>query len=1248
MISRLKDTLLLIGNNESERPMLRSIFDDAFNLLEAEGPAQAIFLLQQNESCIAAILSDLPEASEEEFQAISKAALTGTDSEIPILTFLASNEDGKEEEKALVMGASAVIIKPYTAASIRKRLQILLDLYQHKQSLQSMVKEQRKTIRQANQVMLDALSAIIEHRSSESGNHVLRIRRFTKMLLEDIAKNFPEYNLTPSTIDIITGAAALHDIGKISIPDAILNKPGRLTPGEFEVIKTHTTIGGELIQNLSGLGDMEYLRYAYNIALYHHERWDGNGYPEGLSGEDIPICAQAVGLADVFDALTTPRVYKEALPYEEAINMILNGECGTFSPQILACFKTIRADLVALAHQYADGRSPKDDAIKMPLPGPCWKSNPLTTTQLSHVKYLTILHDLNDTIMEIDLDKGLYHVVYNPDPCLSALVPQAAVFDATQLLQNLRIHPEDSAVIEQVNHLLTDEFFDSNVRRKIFRCRIFDAVLNNWQEYELRFLRVNTENESQHVALSVWHRLSMEISEDLQEKKLPLLMDPAMQSLMGSALRCKRDKDLTIQDGLQNLFTLTGYSEEEIFRDFEGNLLSLTLPKDRQSLQHSIQDLLFKGSPQGDLSFRILRKNQEPLWVLAKARVHINNDDQEVLYLVISDNTREKEIEKSLNSAIRKNQIIEEHAGIITFEWDLKADELICSSMWEKHFGYSPISHNYGKQMGIATHFHPDDVPIVQKAIEELRSSHTNTISFDVRIANANAKYLWTRISAQAYLDENNEITRINGILQDIDTLKRADLSLQEQAEQDSLTKLLSKASTQQKIIDYLNDRDENSLCAMLILDLDNFKAINDNYGHLYGDSVLSQVAQRLKKTFRSNDILGRIGGDEFLIFLRDIPHEEMVQNRCSFLLETLQELLEGVAPGLKASCSIGVALIPAHGTIYADLFKHADEALYTSKSKGKNTYTIYDPAQKLSSLSQELRTTTRIESEDEPGMADASFVRFVFQQMYESSNVLDTLNDILAYVGDMLQVSRVYIFENNEENTHCSNTFEWCNQGISQEKDNLQDISYAEDIPGWIDLFNERGVFYCDDISKLDLHFRAILEPQGIKSMLQCAIMDNGVFRGYIGFDECNVQRLWTLKQINLLQFLAEVMSIFLLKKRVQDKNQEQAESFRKILDNQDVWLYIIDPETCELKFLNEKSNRFAKNAIGCRCHEAFRNSPVRCPDCVAENIHEKKNFSTIIENSVFGPRVKAHASEIKWEGKDACLIFCNELEDF
>ena len=229
---------------------------------------------------------------------------------------------------------------------------LLIELYDYRCELEwtiaeqiNEIEEQSRKLRRSNQFFIDTLSTAVEFRSSESGEHISRIRNVTQLLLEALGQQEAQYRFNSDMIEIISNAAAMHDIGKIAIPDAILNKPGRLTPEEFELMKSHTTRGCEILEKLSSVQLEEYYRFSYDICRYHHERWDGNGYPDHLKGSDIPIWAQVVSVADVYDALVSKRVYKPAFSHQTAVDMILNGECGIFNPMLMSILSLIAPQL---------------------------------------------------------------------------------------------------------------------------------------------------------------------------------------------------------------------------------------------------------------------------------------------------------------------------------------------------------------------------------------------------------------------------------------------------------------------------------------------------------------------------------------------------------------------------------------------------------------------------------------------------------------------------------------------------------------------------------------------------------------------------------------------------------------------------------------------------------------------------------------------------------------------------------------
>lgn len=226
-----------------------------------------------------------------------------------------------------------------------QRVYNIIKLYAKQKRLLSLVKDQIYENEKNNQMMISILSHIVEFRNGESGKHVLHINILTGLLLDKLTQKSDKYFISGNEQYLITTASALHDIGKIGIDEKILNKPGKLTAEEFEIMKQHTVIGEEMLKNLEFYQDEELVRYAREICRWHHERYDGRGYPDGLKGDEIPIAAQVVSLADVYDALTSERVYKSAYSHDVAMEMILNGECGQFNPLLLECLKQIAGEI---------------------------------------------------------------------------------------------------------------------------------------------------------------------------------------------------------------------------------------------------------------------------------------------------------------------------------------------------------------------------------------------------------------------------------------------------------------------------------------------------------------------------------------------------------------------------------------------------------------------------------------------------------------------------------------------------------------------------------------------------------------------------------------------------------------------------------------------------------------------------------------------------------------------------------------
>lgn len=338
-----RQQILIVDDEEVNRAILNEMFREEYDICEATNGQEAISQIQNNHN-IVLILLDIIMPVMDGFKVLDYMKEQDLLEKIPVI-LITSESVGDSEGRAYSYGVADVMHKPFYPRIVKRRSKNIIELYQNKHNMELRLKEQEeeiraqeKEIRETNEFMINSLSSVVEFRSAETGEHTRRIKYFTRIMLKYLKEYFPKYGLTDSQIDEITRASALHDIGKIGIPDSILLKPGRLTTEEFEVMKTHTTIGCDILEKFYGNQTGSFYRYSYDICRYHHERWDGNGYPDHLVGEEIPLSAQVVAIADVYDALVSPRVYKSVYANNIAFDMIMNGECGQFSPDMLECF----------------------------------------------------------------------------------------------------------------------------------------------------------------------------------------------------------------------------------------------------------------------------------------------------------------------------------------------------------------------------------------------------------------------------------------------------------------------------------------------------------------------------------------------------------------------------------------------------------------------------------------------------------------------------------------------------------------------------------------------------------------------------------------------------------------------------------------------------------------------------------------------------------------------------------------------
>ena len=338
-----RQTILIVDDAEFNRDILKEILGENYNYLEAENGNQAIQMIGDNLEIDLMLLDiNMPQMNGFEVLAIMKRSQCLE--ETPVI-MISSEESVDTMRKAYEMGITDYITRPFDSVIVKKRVQNTLGLYANQKHLINVVYNQVYEKEENNNIMIRILSNVLGSRNSESRDHILHIKTVTELMLRQLVKITDAYPMTEVDIALITTASSLHDIGKIYIPEEILNKPGRLTDEEFKIMKTHSELGAEIIQNMNFPKDNPLVHTSWEICRWHHERWDGKGYPDGLKGEKIPISAQVVSIADVYDALTSERCYKKAFDHDTAIQMILDGQCGQFNPILLKCLKELSFQL---------------------------------------------------------------------------------------------------------------------------------------------------------------------------------------------------------------------------------------------------------------------------------------------------------------------------------------------------------------------------------------------------------------------------------------------------------------------------------------------------------------------------------------------------------------------------------------------------------------------------------------------------------------------------------------------------------------------------------------------------------------------------------------------------------------------------------------------------------------------------------------------------------------------------------------
>ena len=472
-----RQKILIVDDSEFNRDMLKEILRETYNYLEAENGNQAIQIMGENPG-IDLMLLDINMPQMNGFEVLEIMKRSQCIAETPVI--MISSEDAVDTmRKAYELGITDYITRPFDSVIVKKRVQNTLGLYMKQKHLINVVYDQVYEKEENNNIMIRILSNVLGSRNSESREHILHIKTATEMMLRQLVKITDAYPMTEADISLITTASSLHDIGKIRISEEILNKPGRLTDEEFKIMKTHSELGADMIRDMHFPKDNSLVRASWEICRWHHERWDGKGYPDGLKGEEIPISAQVVSIVDVYDALTSERCYKKAFDHDTAIQMILDGQCGQFNPILLKCLKELSIQLSKMSGKEMDDNKHYHAIQKL--------SNEILSDKFlpNQMYSQSLVKVMQEKIDFFKSNSGMNSIDYN------AVSGQLTILNGKQQILCQRDDPKfnlfkEFGVIEEDVQYIRDLLHQTSVQNKEISVQIKATVENDSQMYKLK------------------------------------------------------------------------------------------------------------------------------------------------------------------------------------------------------------------------------------------------------------------------------------------------------------------------------------------------------------------------------------------------------------------------------------------------------------------------------------------------------------------------------------------------------------------------------------------------------------------------------------------------------------------------------------------------------------------------------------------------------------------------------------------
>ncbi len=647
----------------------------------------------------------------------------------------------------------------------------------------------------------------------------------------------------------------------------------------------------------------------------------------------------------------------------------------------------------------------------------------------------------------------------------------------------------------------------------------------------------------------------------------------------------------------EGFFRMLGYSRVEGMKYLDRVELSI-IPDDLPTYRQAIRDVL-KDDGVVDTEFRTVTGSGNLRWLHVRGNLYAREGRKYTIVSVIEDITERKSVEEELQRQAERLHILSQAEGEKIIDYNAKTDVMIIRTNDEYGMAQDEIHSRYMQRFNAAM-IYKEDVAYYKAVLESLlKSPKHDTIEF--RIKRFDEDYTWYQANLTSLLGAEGYVTRIVGRMINIDDRKKKEMELLLRAEKDALTGIYNQGATEQLIHNAIEDGNENSLSAMMIIDLDNFKEANDLLGHANGDQLLEKTAGILKEMFKGGDVIGRIGGDEFLVYMRNLESISDADEMAGNIVKQVRYDLDFEGQPIHVTCSVGVAVYPYHGKNYEELFEKADRAVYTVKANGKDGYRVYHAA-----------STTVYHANRKVGYDMTKTIDYdrhiedqVMQILFEDKMLESALRSSLELMTAKYQFHRGYICGN--DSLPISRTIQFTVKKYATGKEAEEHYELKRMVNEILYSFFP-GVAMIHDYDLTAEEMREYFRAEGIKSMLYYPLTSQGEFQGAIVFENHeDVQMELSKSEMEEVRSLFRLMEAHILQIGLMDRLQNFVAQVA-IFDNMDSFVYVINPDNYEISFINKKVLSDSPNVkIGDICYKALQNRDTPCENCILRNLDKK-----------------------------------------